>query len=152
MKRWELPFPLANTSLWQQKINSWGKVLFGTSRVALVVKNPPANAGDRRNVSVIPELGRSPGGGHGNPLQYSCLENPMNRGNWRATVHGVAMSWTLLKWLSTQHHDYFGLFTKFCQMSFIMLCLVEFSDCFLWCYWVCSSIPWILCQSKISCK
>ena len=51
-----------------------------------MVKNPPANAGD---VGSIPGLGRSPGGGHGNPLQYSCLENPMNRGAWQATVQGV---------------------------------------------------------------
>ena len=48
-----------------------------------------------------PGSGRSPGGGHGNPLQYSCLENPMDRGPWRATVHGVAKSQTWLKWLST---------------------------------------------------
>ena len=46
----------------------------------LVVKNPPANAGDARDMGLIPESGRSPGGGHGNPLQYSCLENPMDRG------------------------------------------------------------------------
>ena len=45
----------------------------------------------------IPESGRSPGGGHGNPLQYSCLENPMERGAWRATVHRVAKSWIKLK-------------------------------------------------------
>ena len=51
-----------------------------------MVKNPPATAGD---VGSIPGLGRSPGGGHGNPLQYSCLENPMNRGAWQATVQGV---------------------------------------------------------------
>ena len=56
----------------------------------LVVKNPPANAGDARQVGLIPGLGRSPGGGRGNPLQYSCLENPMDRGAWWATVHGVA--------------------------------------------------------------
>ena len=62
-----------------------------------MVKNPLANAGDRRDVGLIPGLGRSPGGGHGNPLQYSCLENPMDRGAWRATVHGVAQSWTGLK-------------------------------------------------------
>ena len=60
----------------------------GASRMALVVKNPPANAGDTRDMGLIPGLGRSPGGGHGNPLQYSCLENPMDRGAWRATVHG----------------------------------------------------------------
>ena len=50
----------------------------------------PANAGDLRDVSSIPGMGRSPGGRHSNPLQYSCLENPMDRGAWQATVHGVA--------------------------------------------------------------
>ena len=58
------------------------------SWVALVVKNLPANAGDIRDTDSIPGFGRSPRGGHGNPLQYSCLENPMNRGAWQATVHG----------------------------------------------------------------
>ena len=57
-----------------------------------VVKNPPANAGNIRDVGFIPGLGRSPGGGHGNPLQYSCLENPMDRGAWQATVYRVAES------------------------------------------------------------
>ena len=55
-----------------------------------MVKNLPANAGDIRDVGLIPGLGRSPGGGYGNPLQYSCLENPMDRGAWQARVHGVA--------------------------------------------------------------
>ena len=64
------------------------------SQVALVVKNPPANAGDLRDVGSIPGSGRSHGGGHGNPLQYSCLENPMDRGAWQATLHGVAQSRT----------------------------------------------------------
>ena len=59
-----------------------------------VVKNLPANAGDIRDMGSIPESGRSPGKGHGNSLQYSCLENPMDRGAWRATVHRVAKSWT----------------------------------------------------------
>ena len=59
------------------------------SQVVLVVKNPFVNAGDTGAISSIPGLGRSPGGGHGNPLQYSCLENPMDRGAWRATVHGL---------------------------------------------------------------
>ena len=58
------------------------------------VKNLPANAGDIRNLGSIPGLGRSPGGGNGNPLQYSCLENPMDRETWWATVHGVTKSWT----------------------------------------------------------
>ena len=53
-------------------------------------KNLPANSGDVRDVGLIPEFRRSPGGGNGNPLQYSCLENAMDRGAWRATVHGVA--------------------------------------------------------------
>ena len=65
-------------------------------RVALVVKNLPANAGDIRDVGPIQGSGRSPGGGNGNPLQDLCLENPMDRGAWRATVHGVAKSWTQL--------------------------------------------------------
>ena len=59
-----------------------------------MVKNPPTNAGDTGDMSFIPESERSPGEGNGNPLQYSCLENPMDRGAWRATVHGVAKSWT----------------------------------------------------------
>ena len=58
-----------------------------------VVKNPPANAGDTRDVGSIPELGRSPGGGQGNPLQYFCLGNPMNREAWQTTVHGIMKSW-----------------------------------------------------------
>ena len=66
----------------------------GASQVALVVKNLPFNAGDIRDVGSIPGPGRSPGGGHGNSLQYSCLENPMDRGAWRAIVHGVAENWT----------------------------------------------------------
>ena len=69
--------------------------------MALVVKHPPANAGDQRDVGLIPGSGRSPGGGHGNPLQYSCLENPMDRGAWRATVHRAVKSWTQPKGLST---------------------------------------------------
>ena len=73
----------------------------GASQVALVVKNPPANAGDVRDTGSFPGLGRSPGGGHGSPLQYSCLENPMDRGAWQATVHSVSKSQTRLKWLST---------------------------------------------------
>ena len=54
-----------------------------------VLKNPPTNAGDIRNIGLIPGSGRSPGGGHEDPLQYSCLENSMHRGAWWATVHGV---------------------------------------------------------------
>ena len=68
--------------------------------VALGVKNLPANAGDIRDTGLIPVSGRSPGGGLGYPLQYTCLENPKDRGAWWATVHRVTKSWTQLKWLS----------------------------------------------------
>ena len=64
-------------------------------------KELPADAGDVRDGGLIPGLGRSPGGGHGVQLQYSCLENPMDRGAWWATVQGVTNSWTWLSVLST---------------------------------------------------
>ena len=69
---------------------------FRASQVALVVKNLPANAGNIRDVGFIPRSGRSPGGGHGNPFQFSCLKNPLDRGAWWATVHGVAKILTQL--------------------------------------------------------
>ena len=61
-------------------------------QVVLVVKNLPANAGNIREVGLIPVLGRSREGGHSNPLQYSCLGNPMDRGAWQAIVHGITKS------------------------------------------------------------
>ena len=70
-----------------------------------MVKNPPANAGD---VGSVPGWGRSPGEGSGNPLQYSYLEHPMDRGAWWATVHGVPESRTQMKGLSTHVSDSFG--------------------------------------------
>ena len=72
----------------------------GASQAALVVKNSPASVGDIKDMGLTPELGRSPGGGHGNPFQHSCLENPMDRGAWQATVPGVAKNQTRLKRLS----------------------------------------------------
>jgi len=74
--------------------------------VALVVKNLPANAGDIRDRSSIPRSGRSPGGEHGNLLQYSCLENPMDRGDWQAMVHRVKKHQTQLRGLSTHTQKY----------------------------------------------
>ena len=68
----------------------------GASQVVLVVKNPPAKAGDIRDMGFIPGLERTLEGGHGNPLQYSCLENPMDRGAWWDRVHGFANSQTQL--------------------------------------------------------
>ena len=73
----------------------------GASQVVLAVKNLPANAEDVRDMGSILGWGRSPGGGHSNPLQYSCLESCMDRGAWQGTVQGVAKSPTLLKRLST---------------------------------------------------
>ena len=69
-----------------------------------MVKNLSANAEDARNLGWIPGLGRSPGGGHGNSLQCSCLENPLDRGVWGATVHRVTQSETQLKLLGTHTH------------------------------------------------
>ena len=69
-------------------------MITGASQVALVVKNPPANAGDARGTGLIPGSGRSPGGGRGNPLWYSCLENPTDRGAWQDIIHGVTKGWT----------------------------------------------------------
>ena len=64
------------------------------SKDGAVVKNLPASAGEAREVCLVPGSGRSPGGGDGNLLQYSCLANPMGRGGWWATVHGASKSWT----------------------------------------------------------
>jgi len=76
------------------------------SQVVLVVNNLPANAGDTRDVGSILGWGRAPGGRHGNPLQYFCLANSMDRGAWWATVHEVAKNQTQLKHLSTAQHVY----------------------------------------------
>ena len=70
--------------------------------MVLVVKNLPANAGDARDADLTPGLGRSAGEGNDNPLRYSCLENPIDRGTWWAIVHGVAKSYDLV---TKQHHQ-----------------------------------------------
>ena len=75
-----------------KELNTLLYVIFLSSslRMAIVVKNLPANAGDKRDAGLIPGSGRSPGGGHDNPLQHSCLENSKDTVVWWATVHGVA--------------------------------------------------------------
>ena len=84
-------------------------LLPGALQAALVVKNPPANAGDIRDMVFIPGLGRSPGEGNGNPLHSSCLGNPMDRGAWWATVHGVTENRTwLTDWTTTKYVDTFN--------------------------------------------
>jgi len=85
-----------------------------------VVKNLPANAGDVRDKGSIPGLGRSPGEGNGYPLQYCCLENPMDRGAWRATVYRVAQSHTRLKQLST--HTRHRLRVKYHKTALLFSC------------------------------
>ena len=90
--------------LWRVVIFSMPIRLPRASQVVLVIKNPPTNARDVRDTGSIPELGRFPEGGNDNPLQYSCVENPMDRGAWWATVHRDTKSWTWLKQLSMHTH------------------------------------------------
>ena len=80
------------------------EVIKRASQVALVANNLSANAGDTRDMGTVPGSGRSSGGGNGSPLQYSCLENPTDRGAWWAIVHGVAKGQTQLKQLSMHAH------------------------------------------------
>ena len=88
------------------------------SQEELVVKNPPANEGDLRDAYFITGLGRLPGGGHGNPLQYICLDNSMDRGAWRAMVHRVAKSWTPLKQLSMHIYTHAHFFRFFSHIGY----------------------------------
>ena len=81
--------------------------------MALVLKNLPANAGDIRDTGLIPGSGRSPGGRHGNPVQYSCLENPLDRGTCWATIHRVTKNQSRLKQFSTQAHTHTHTHTYF---------------------------------------
>ena len=90
---------LANLSVFSAKpiasqLSIMLPVVYGSSQVALVVKNLPAHAGDIRDLESIPGLGRSPGGRHGNLFQHSCLENLMDRGAWQAVVHRIVQTWT----------------------------------------------------------
>ena len=92
---WRIPWTVHGAAKgWTQLSNFHS---FIHSQVVQVVKNQPANAEDIRNAASIPRSETSLGEGNGKPLQYSCLENPMDRGTWQATVHGVAKSWTRLK-------------------------------------------------------
>ena len=98
-----------------------------------MVKNLPANAGDIRDVGLIPGSGRSPGEENGNPFQCSCLDNPMDRGPWRAIDHGVKQSWAQLKWLNP-----YAVNSKIVEFSF-KLCtfstvpsISSFLNCFKW--------------------
>ena len=103
---WRIPWteePRELQSIRLQRVNTTERLtlLFWASQVALVIKNLPASEGDIWEAGLIPGSERSPGGRHGNPLQDFCLENPVDGGAWRSTVHGVTKSQTRLKWLST---------------------------------------------------
>ena len=105
----------------------------GASQLALVVKNPSANAGDVGDAGSIPGSGRSPGEGHGNPFQYSCLENPLARGAQWATDHTVVKSRTRLKRLSTRAHTPHGIFKTLILLLMGFVCLqIDFSGHALW--------------------
>ena len=119
-------------------------MIFSAFRVVPVVKNLPAMR-VRHKGWKVQSLGRSPGGGYGNPLQYSCLETPMDRRGWRVTVHSVAKSWTRLKPLSTHASTNFGSFlqVKFLQQFCLCVCVcVHVLSCFS-CVQLCATL-WTL--------
>ena len=119
-KIWISKWNLSNTLIW---LTCWYSYMFFQNRIsALVVKNLPANAGDARDTGLIPGLGRSSGVGNGNPLQYSCLENSVDRGAWWATVHGVTKRRT---WLSAHIHI---LFSDQCLSSCLLNLLFAFTE------------------------
>ena len=107
--------------------------------MALVAKNPPANAGDGRDAGSIHWSGRSPGGGHGNPLQYSCLENPMYKGAWRAAAHRVAKSRTWLKRLRT-HTRVLGVLN--CHFFGSATWTGDYLE--IWCAWKHTVVSWLV--------
>ena len=95
---------------------------FGASQVVLMVKNLPANAGDVRDEGLIPGARRSPGGGHGNPFQYSFLESPLDRGAWQATVHSAAESWTRISDLTIYTHTHIYIHTNISHLPYPFIC------------------------------
>ena len=120
---------------WLSKWFSYHSAKYGLSQVALVVKNSLASARDIEDMGLIPELGRSPGGGHGNPLQCSCLENPMDRGAWQTTVHRVEESDMKRLKMNTQRKKDFFLarapwIKKIMDSPFIIILSTSFSS--LW--------------------
>ena len=121
-----------NKNLGISYTNNWA------TQVVLVVKNLPANAGDIRTKGSTPGLRRSPGGGHGNPLQYSCLENPMDGGAWQPTVCGLKKSRTWLKWLS--RHAFTLIITIFTMSRtllniFLVACVIPSIALLRGCYY-----------------
>ena len=112
---WKL---LISMVFWRRQYHKLPLALSLSNLGGSVVKNLCVNKGDTGDSGLIPGSGRSPAEGNGNPLQYSCLENPMDRGAWQATVHGVAQNRTQLKWLSTAQVKYMFNFIRSCQTCF----------------------------------
>ena len=99
---WRIPWTVYSPwSCKESDTTEWLSLSLWSSQVVLTVKNLPVNSGDIKDSGLTPGSGRYPGERNGNTLQYSYLENPMDRGAWRATVHGIAKSRMWLKWLST---------------------------------------------------
>ena len=119
-------------------------------------KKSACNAGAAGDVNSIPGLERCPGGGHGNPLQYSCLENPMDRGAWWAIVHGVTKSWTWLNRLSTQwllaiYYLYISFYQWYVSIFNYLLTEIPLWNVILQLKWINQSHTyWYRCTSKVS--
>ena len=119
--------PRLTTWIWFEGFEAQGRVKSRckASQVEVAVKNSPVNAGDVRDAGLIPGPGRSPGGGHGDPPQYSCLENPTYRGAWQPPpVHRVAKSQIWLNWLSplhTQTQTHAGIVNRYIQSEMWLL-------------------------------
>ena len=118
--------------------------VYWASQVAQVVNNPPANAEDIRDSGLIPGLERSPGGGHGNPLKYSCLENPKDRGAWVDTVHGVTKRQAELKQFNTHIHKYITCYqqgqVKMSSTILYLLVHIKKQKHFIWFSLICLRI------------
>ena len=149
--------------VFQARVLEWGAIAFcigrfislclplsRTPQVALVVKNLPANAEDIKDASSIPGFRSFPGGGHDNPLKYSCLENPMDGGAWEATVHGVAKSWTWLKCLSIPLFKIMHWFPDILQWGWRRVLFCLFFLLFLRMFMNFCVLLYVMCLSSIT--
>ena len=133
---------------YQETLSCWplfnrtSHILSWASQVMLVVKNLPASAGDVRDMGSVPGLGRFPGGGHGNPLQYSGLENSMNRGAWWATVHRAAKRQTWLERLCM--HTYLIIVSQLCNHPPLLWAFWYQGLCFIY-LWIFPQLSTVLC-------
>ena len=102
--------------------------------MAQLVKNPPANIGDTRDAGSIPGSGRSPGVGNGNPLHYYCLQNPMDKGAWQTTVHGVTKELDMTEHTHTHTHTYILILKLGCPFfdAELFVCLLIYFGCATW--------------------